>query len=384
MILMANLNSQYLEIKDEIDKAVKDVLDSGWFILGPQVEAFEKEFAAYCGAGYGVGVGNGTDAIELALRTHGVGSEDEVITVPNTAIFTVLAISAIGARPVLVDVDPVTYTMDPARLEAAITPRTRAVIPVHLYGQPADMDPILEIARRYKLAVIEDACQAHGALYKGRRVGSLGDAGCFSFYPTKNLGGYGDGGMIVTDDADVAGRLRMLRNGGQRDRYHHVLKGVNSRLDELQAATLRVKLRHLDDWNEARWVRAQKYAGLLKETEMVLPAEADYARHVYHLYVVRSRQRDELLAYLRAHGVGVNIHYPVPVHLQEAYCGLGLGEGDFPIAEQCAREVLSLPMYPEITTETMIRVVDLIHEFCMIYSQAVSKPVAGLASSQLR
>lgn len=363
MIPMVDLKAEYNAFKHEIDGAVQAVLTSGWFVLGSQGQAFEEEFAAYCGADYGVGVGNGTDAIELALRAHGVGPGDEVITVPNTAIFTVLAISAIGARPVLVDIDPVTYTMDPGKLEAAVTPRTRAVIPVHLYGQSADMDSILEIARRHGLVVVEDACQAHGALYKGRRVGSLGDAGCFSFYPTKNLGCYGDGGIVVTDDADAAERLRLLRNGGQRDRYHHELKGVNSRLDEVQAAILRVKLRHLDDWNDARRAHAQDYARLLKGTELILPTEADYARHIYHLYVIRSQRRDELLAHLRAHGVGVNIHYPVPVHLQEAYRDLGLNEGEFPIAETCACEVLSLPMYPAMTAEEMTRVADLIHVF---------------------
>ena len=363
MIPMVDLKAEYVALKREIDGAIQEVLTSGWFILGSQVQAFEEEFAAYCGAAYGVGVGNGTDAIELALRVHGVGPGHEVITVPNTAVFTVLAISSIGARPVLVDIDPVTYTMDPDKLEAAITPHTRVVIPVHLYGQSADIDPILEIARRHGLAVVEDACQAHGALYKGRRVGALGNAGCFSFYPTKNLGCYGDGGMVVTNDAEVAERLRLLRNGGQRDRYHHELKGVNSRLDEVQAAILRVKLRHLDGWNEARREHAQDYATLLKGTELILPTQADYARHVYHLYVIRSQRRDDLLAHLRAHGVGVNIHYPVPVHLQEAYRDLGLDKGEFPIAETCACEVLSLPMYPVMTAEEVTRVADLIYAF---------------------
>jgi len=363
MIPMTDLRAEYDSLKGEMDRAIQEVLDSGWFILGPQVRAFEKEFAAYCAADYGVGTGNGTDAISLALRACDIGPGDEVITVPNTAVFTVLAISAVGARPVLVDIDPVTYTMDPAALAAAITQRTRAVVPVHLYGQPADMDPIREIAHRHGLVVVEDACQAHGARYKGRRVGTLGNAGCFSFYPTKNLGAYGDGGMVVTNDPQVADRLRLLRNGGQQDRYHHAVKGINSRLDELQAAVLRVKLCHLDEWNEVRRARAQDYASLLEGTGVITPAEANYARHVYHLYVVRSQQRDKLLEHLRGCDIVTNIHYPVPVHLQQAYRDLGLREGSLPIAESCAREVLSLPLYPGLDKEAVSYVAKTIREF---------------------
>jgi dTDP-4-amino-4,6-dideoxygalactose transaminase len=362
MIPMTDLKAEYETLKEEMDRAIREVLDSGWFILGPQVRAFEQEFAAFCGAEHGVGTGNGTDAISLALRACGIGPGDEVITVPNTAVFTVLAISAIGAEPVLVDIDPVTYTMDPAKLERAITLRTRAVVPVHLYGQPADMDPILEIAHRHDLVVVEDACQAHGARYKGRRVGTLGNAGCFSFYPTKNLGAYGDGGMVVTNDPQVVDRLQLLRNGGQQDRYHHAVKGANSRLDELQAAVLRVKLCHLDKWNEVRRTRAQEYASLLERTAVVTPTEADYARHVYHLYVIRSQQRDALLAHLRRRAIVANIHYPIPVHLQQAYRDLGLSEGSLPVAESCAREVLSLPMYPGLDTEAISCVAKAIRE----------------------
>ncbi len=363
MIPMTDLKAEYETLKGEMDRAIQEVLDSGWFILGAQVRAFEQEFAAYCVAECGVGTGNGTDAISLALRACGIEPGDEVITVPNTAVFTVLAVSAVGAEPVLVDIDPVTYTMDPAKLEGAITQRTRAVVPVHLYGQSADMDPILEIAHRHGLVVIEDACQAHGAQYKGRRVGTLGNAGCFSFYPTKNLGAYGDGGMVVTNDPQVADRLRLLRNGGQQDRYHHAVKGINSRLDELQAAVLRVKLCHLDEWNEVRRARAQEYAGLLEGTGVVTPTEADYARHVYHLYVIRSRQRDALLEHLSGRGIAANIHYPVPVHLQQAYRDLGLSDGSLPVAESCAREVLSLPMYPGLAAEATSCVAKAIREF---------------------
>lgn len=345
MIPPIDLKAEYRTLKRQIDEAVQEVLASGWFILGSQVQAFEEEFAAYCEVQYGIGVGNGTDAIELALRAGGVGPEHEVITVPNTAVFTTLAITATGATPVLVDIDPVTYTMDPSKLEAAIASRTKAIVPVHLYGQPADMDPILEIARRYNLLVIEDACQAHGARYKGRRVGSLGDAGCFSFYPTKNLGGYGDGGAVVTNNPEIAEQVRLLRNGGQKDRYHHVLVGRNSRLDELQAAILRVKLPYLDSWNEARRKHAHLYTDLLQSSAVTTPAEATYASHVYHLYVVRSQRRDELMARLREHEVGVQIHYPIPVHLQQAYRSLEMQEGDFPVAEKSAREIMSLPIY---------------------------------------
>lgn len=372
----SDLRAQYFSIKAEIDDAVAEVLDSGWFILGPQVEAFEREFAAYCESSYAVGVGNGTEGLQLALLACGVGPGDEVITTPLTAVFTALAVSATGATPVFVDIDPGTYALDPSRLERAFTPRTKAILPVHLYGQCADMDPIVEFARQYDLAVIEDACQAHGALYKGRKAGCLGRVAVFSFYPTKNLGAYGDGGMIVTGDREIAGRVRMLRNGGQRGRYHHVVKGLNSRLDELQAAILRVKLRKLDEWNAARRRWARLYNELLKGSRVITPVEREYARHIYHLYVIRSRRRDDLRSFLQEHGVETLIHYPTPVHLQEAYRDLGSrrlsraeprerGE-ELPLlrnAESVADEILSLPLFPGLTERQVVHVCDLIRQF---------------------
>ncbi len=363
-----NLRSQYLSIKEEIDEAVAEVLDSGWFILGPQVVAFEKEFAAYCETSYAVGVGNGTEGLQLALLACGVGPGDEVITTPLTAVFTALAISATGAMPVFVDIDPQTYTLDPLRLERAFTPKTRAILPVHLYGQCADMEPIVEFARRYDLAVVEDACQAHGALYKGRKAGCLGHVGVFSFYPTKNLGAYGDAGIVVTNDQEIAERVQTLRNGGQRGRYRHVVRGFNSRLDELQAAILRVKLRRLDEWNAARRRRARLYNELLKGSNVVTPVEREYAQHVYHLYVIRSRRRDDLRSFLQQHGVETLIHYPTPVHLQEAYRDLGFRreEGELPLfreAETCAAAILSLPLFPHLAEKQVAYVCDLIGQF---------------------
>lgn len=353
-IPFGNLRLQYQAIKVELDNAVQSVFDSGWFILGENVMAFEREFAAYCGASFAVGVGNGTDALQLALMACGVGPGDEVITVPNSATFTALAISSVGATPKFVDIHPETYNLDPQQLERAIGPRTKAIMPVHLYGQPADMDPILDIARRHNLLVIEDAAQAHGALYKGRHVGTLGNVGCFSFYPSKNLGAFGDGGMVITNDAEIAERVRMLRNGGQKSRYDHQLLGVNSRLDELQAAILRVKLGYLDRWNERRRHLAALYTALLGDSDVELPVEMPYVRHVYHLYVIRCKKRSALQQYLAERGVETAIHYPVPIHLQKAYSWLNLGPGSFPIAEQYAAEVLSLPIYPELT-DTQVR-----------------------------
>lgn len=357
------LKAQYHSIKEEIDGAVSQVLEKGWFILGENVRAFEEEFAAYCGASFGVGVGSGTEALHLALLACGVQPGDEVITVPNTAVPTVSAISFAGATPVFVDIHPDSYNMEPSGIEAKMTERTRAIIPVHLFGQAADMGPILEIARRHNLKVIEDACQAHGAEYQGRKVGTFGDAGCFSFYPTKNLGAYGDGGMIITNDASIAEKARLLRNYGEKQRYYHSIKGFNSRLDELQAAILRVKLRHLDEWNEARRERAKLYDRHLAESGVATPAEMAYGRHVYHLYVIRSPRRDELQAFLASKGIGTLIHYPVPVHLQEAYRDLGIGPESLPVAERYAGEILSLPLYPELSRESVERVAGLVGEF---------------------
>ena len=356
-----DLRPQHHELRSEIDAALGQVLDDGWFVLGKQGEAFEREFADYCGVAHCVGTGSGTEAIHLALLACGVQPGDDVVTSSLTAVPTASAISFAGARPVFVDVDPRTFTMDPSKLEAAITPRTRAIMPVHLYGQVADMGPILEIGRRHGIPVIEDACQAHGAEYRGRRAGSLGTLGTFSFYPTKNLGACGDGGAVTTDDPEVADRLRLLRNYGQRKRYYHESKGFNSRLDEMQAAILRVKLRHLNRWNEVRRAKAALYNSLLRG--MSTPFEADYARHAYHLYVIRNPRRDELQRYLADQGIGTLIHYPVPVHLQEAYADLGLRPGSLPATEECAQEILSLPLYPELPDEQIIQVAEAINRF---------------------
>ena len=349
MIPLVDLRRQYLAIKSDIDAAVARVLESGQFVLGPEVEAFEREFAGHCGTTEGVAVNSGTSALHLALLAAGVQPGDEVITVPFTFVATAAAICYTGARPVFVDIDHNTFTMDVTKIEAAITSRTKAILPVHLYGQPADMDPILEIAARHNLVVIEDACQAHGALYKSRPVGSLGDAGCFSFYPGKNLGAYGEGGILVTNRPNIARQARMLRDWGQERKYHHVLKGFNYRMEGFQGAILRVKLRHLDAWTEARRAHAAVYDELLCDSEVLVPQQAPYARHVYHVYAVRHSDRDSLARTLQAHGVATGIHYPVPVHLQPAYADLGHHVGDFPESERAANEVLSLPMFPELT-----------------------------------
>jgi dTDP-4-amino-4,6-dideoxygalactose transaminase len=348
-----DLKRQYAEIREEIDGAYARVMGRGNFILGEEVAAFEEEFARYLGVKYGVGVASGTEALYLSLLAAGVGIGDEVITVPNTAVPTVSAISQTGAKPVFVDINPDNYTMDTARLESAVTPRTKAVIPVHLYGNVADMTPLMEIARKHKLAVIEDCAQAHGAEYKGKKAGTIGTMGAFSFYPTKNLGAYGDGGMVVTDDEFLARKLKLLRNYGQTDKekYLHIIKGINSRLDELQAAVLRVKLKHLDRWNKKRREIAALYNKLLSGLPLALPAEASYARYVYHLYVVRAERRDDLRQYLAGNDIGSAVHYPIPVHLQPAYADLNLAAGSFPAAEKYAAEVVSLPMFPELREE---------------------------------
>jgi len=362
MIPFSELKSQYQAIKAEIQQAYDQVMDSSWFVLGKQVAAFEKEFAAYCGAQYGIGVGSGTEALHLALIACGVEPGDEVITVANTAVPTISAISFAGAKPVFVDIDPDSYTMNPELIRQKITDRTRVILPVHLYGQAADMDPILDIARQNGLKVIEDACQAHGAEYRNRKVGTLADMACFSFYPSKNLGGYGDGGMVVTNDEELADRLGMLRNYGQRKRYYHDIKGFNSRLDELQAAFLRVKLKHLNEWNDQRRRLARLYNENLTSA-VVKPLEKEYACHIYHLYVIRCQQRDQLQNYLRDHEIHTLIHYPVPVHLQKAYQDLQVQPGALPITEQFASEILSLPMYPELKTDDLIYVTTKINEF---------------------
>lgn len=346
-----DLKKQYRTLGKEISRAVQRVMRSSDFILGEEVTLFEQEFSAYCDASYGVGVGSGTDALHLALLAAGVGPGDEVITAANTFIATALAVSYAGATPVLVDIDADTYNIDSHKIESAVTDRTRAVMPVHLYGQPADMDPILEVAGRNNLVVIEDACQAHGAEYNGKRVGGLGDAACFSFFPSKNLGAYGDGGMVVTNNEAIAEKVRMLRNYGSEKKYYHAFKGFNSRLDTIQAAILRVKLRMLDQWIELRRRHALEYSELLRGARVITPTELDHVRHVYHLYVVRTAERDRLLANLNSEGVTANIHYPVPIHLQQAYKDLGYEKGSFPVTEQYADQILSLPMYPELNEE---------------------------------
>jgi dTDP-4-amino-4,6-dideoxygalactose transaminase len=349
LIPLIDLKAQHRGIMEEITLAVARVLESCQFALGDEVAAFEREFAAYCGAPAGVAVNSGTSALHLALLAAGVGPGDEVITVPFTFVATAAAVGYTGARPVFVDVDPRSYTMDPSQLEAAVTERTKAVIPVHLYGQAADMDPILAVARRQGLIVIEDAAQAHGAEYKGRRIGSIGDMGCFSFYPTKNLGACGEGGMVVTGNPAYERTLRMLRDWGQERKYHHVLKGFNYRMEGIQGAVLRVKLRHLDGWNEARRAHAALYDDLLAGSAVSTPSAMPYGRHVYYVYTARSPRRDALQQALQAAGIGTGIHYPIPVHLLPAYADLGCRRGDFPHSEAAADEVLSLPMYAELT-----------------------------------
>jgi dTDP-4-amino-4,6-dideoxygalactose transaminase len=363
MVPFVDLRTQYHSIKPEIDSAVIRLLESGQFVLGQEVAAFEQEFAGYCQAQHGIGVNSGTSALHLALLAAGIGPGDEVITVPCTFVATVAAIVYTGARPVFVDVDPGSATMDVSQIEQAITPRTKAILPVHLYGLPADMDPILQIARTHGLRVIEDAAQAHGAEYKGRRVGAIGDMGCFSFYPGKNLGAYGEGGMIVTNDAEYARTLRMLRDWGQERKYHHVLKGYNYRLEGIQGAILRVKLRHLEAWTEARRARAAQYDDLLRDSGAIIPGATPGSRHVYHVYAVRLPRRDALQQHLNGQGVQTGIHYPIPVHLQDAYADLGCTAGDFPCAEQISRETLSLPMYPELPADDVAMIADLVCRF---------------------
>lgn len=345
-----DLRAAYLELKEEIDAAVTRVLDSGFFLLGKELQAFEREFAEHVGVKYCVGLGNGLDALRITLHALGVGPGDEVLVPANTYIATWLAVSYVGATPVPVEPDEGTYNIDPKRVEAAITSRTKGIIPVHLYGQPADMDAILQIARQRKLWVVEDAAQAHGARYKGTPVGSLGDAAGWSFYPGKNLGALGDAGAVTTNDEQLADRVRVLRNYGSRIKYFNEVKGFNSRLDEIQAAVLRVKLRHLDTWNSRRRHLAEMYKGALQGTGLTLPYVPDWAEPVYHLFVVRSKQRDSLRQRLEDVGIHTLIHYPVPPHLQRAYSELGFREESFPISERIHREVLSLPIGPQMTS----------------------------------
>jgi dTDP-4-amino-4,6-dideoxygalactose transaminase len=366
LIPIIDLKAQYQSIKGEIGPAIAGVLESCQFALGSEVAAFEQEFAAYCGAQSGVGVNSGTSALHLALLAAGVGPGDEVITVPFTFVATVAAICYTGAKPAFVDIEPRSYTMDASQLERVITERTKAVIPVHLYGQAADMDPIMEVARRHGLIVIEDAAQAHGGEYKGRRLGGIGDLGCFSFYPSKNLGACGEGGMVVTNNPDYARTVRMLRDWGQDRKYLHSLKGFNYRMEGLQGAILRVKLRHLEAWNEARRTHAARYDELLAGSGVQTPAAMPYARHVYHVYSVRAQKRDALQQALQTQGIQTAIHYPIPVHLQPAYADLGHCAGDFPCSERTADEVLSLPMYAELTDAQVNTVADAVRRWAAL------------------
>lgn len=358
-----DLQAQYQGIKAEVLEALNGVLETNSYILGPDVKAFEEEFASYCAGEHCIAVSSGTSALHLALLAGGIGPGDEVITVPFTFVASVAAILYAGATPVLVDIEPDTFTMNPALIEAAITPRTRAIMPVHLYGQPADMNPILEIARRHNLLVIEDAAQAHGAEYSGRRVGTIGDIGCFSFYPGKNLGAYGEGGAVTTNNAEYDHKIRVLRDWGQEKKYHHAVKGFNYRMDGFQGAVLRVKLRHLEAWTEARRACARRYDEALQGLDIILPPVMPYARHVYHTYTIRTSQRDELQAALQEQGIATGVHYPLPVHLQEAYSDLGYTAGDFPEAERAVGEVLSLPIYPELSTVQQDTVVAAVRDY---------------------
>lgn len=363
-IPFVDLKRQYQTIAAEVNEAIQRVMANAEFILGDELGRFEDEFADYCGVPYAVGVDSGLSALELALRAYGIGAGDEVITVSHTFVASVSAIAVTGAQPVLVDIDPETYNMNPVYLEAAITPRTKAIMPVHLYGQPADMTAINTVARNHRLVVIEDACQAHGAFYKGKRAGALAEAGCFSFYPSKNLGAYGDGGMFVTRDAVIAERVRMLRNYGQREKYEHVFVAYNRRLDNLQAAVLRVKLRHLDDWNAARQRAAQQYDEWLSDAgDLECPRTAADRTHVYHLYVILHPQRDALMDHLRAHGIATGLHYPIPVHQQPCYEQLGARHVRLPITESVASRLLSLPIYAEIQAEQIEHICQSIRQF---------------------
>lgn len=363
-----DLRRHYQAIRGEVDAAVQRVLESGWYILGREVAAFEEEFAAFCGAGHAVGVASGTEALQLALVALGVGPGDEVVTVANAGIPGTVAILQSGARPVYVDVEESSHNLDPHRLETAISPRTRAIMPVHLFGLPAAMELILACAEQHAIPVVEDCAQAHGACYHGQTVGTLGTLGCFSFYPTKNLGCFGDGGMVITGDAGLAGRLRQLRVYGWENKYVSTLAGgANSRLDEMQAAILRAKLPHLPEWNRARQQRAAWYDQLLSDTPLVLPGgSAPGEGHIYHLYVVRSPRRDALREHLHRQGIGTDVHYPLPSHLQPIYGGLGYRAGDLPVTERLAREVLSLPLYPELTPEEAAAVAAAVRSFSSV------------------
>jgi dTDP-4-amino-4,6-dideoxygalactose transaminase len=365
-IPFVDLKSLHREIKDDLREVFDRVLDNSTFVLGPEVQRFEQEFAAYCGTEHCVAVNTGTAAIHLALAALSIGLGDEVITVPHTFIATAEAITAVGAKPVFIDINPVSFTMDPSLLEAAITRKTRAIIPVDLYGQVADMDPILEIANRHGIPVIEDACQAHGAEYRGRKAGAFGVAGCFSFYPGKNLGACGEGGAVTTNDAELAQRIRLWRDHGSSKRYEHIFPGLNMRMEGIQGGILSVKLKYLDRWNDQRRQAASAYDKALADTDIEVPTEMDYGRHVYHLYVIQSENRDALRQQLSDAGIESGLHYPTPLHLQEAYRFLGYKQGDFPVTERVKSRILSLPMYPGIDPKAVERVTSELRESCYV------------------
>jgi dTDP-4-amino-4,6-dideoxygalactose transaminase len=359
LIEFLNLKREFTEIGEEISQAIEDVQKKGFFILGEKVKEFEEEFSKYNGAKFGIGVNSGSDALYLAVKTLGISTGDEVITVSHTFLPTVDAITRNGAKPVFVDINPQTYVMDPSNVEKCITNKTRAIIPVHLYGHPVDMEPLLRIARKNNLYVIEDACQAHGAEYKNKKAGSIGDIGCFSFYPSKNLGAYGDAGMLITNDETLATQLRKMRSYGQSSKYYHDFVGVNSRLDEIQAAILTVKLRYLDKWNQRRRKLAGIYNDLVSNVSVEKPIERKYAKHVYHLYVIKHKKRDELQQHLLRHGIQTLIHYPIPVHLQKAY----QIPAKIPVTEDVCSKVLSLPMHPWLSETEVKAISDVINEF---------------------
>jgi len=362
-VSFVDLKRQYKKIKNEIDNAIFKVINDGDFILGKELEAFEKEFASYCGSKFCAGVNSGTSALYFALVALDIGKGDEVILPANTFIAAAFAVSYTGANPVFVDIDRESYNIDVTKIKEKITKKTRAIIPVHLYGQTADMNPILEIAKKYGLKVVEDCCQAHGALYNGKSAGSTGDVGCFSFYPSKNLGAYGDGGAIVTSDKKILEKILMLRNYGQKVKYNHLIKGFNDRLDNIQAAILRIKLKYLDKWNTARRKHAKFYNSLLKDTNIIIPVQKDYAKHIYHQYVIRTMERDNLSKYLNSKQISTLIYYPIPTHLQKVYSGLNCKKGTFPITERYANEIISLPIFPELNQEEIRYVVRNVKEF---------------------
>jgi dTDP-4-amino-4,6-dideoxygalactose transaminase len=362
-IPLVDLKAGFEPIKEEVMNAIEDVLGGMNLYLGPNCQELENKFAKYCNSKYAIGVGSGTEAIQFALLACGIQYEDEVITAPNTFFATAEAIAAIGAKPVFVDIDPLTYTVNPDFVEKKITKKTKAIIPVHMYGQASDMEPLMEISRKYGISVIEDACQAHGALYKGTMAGSFGNAGCFSFYFTKNLGGYGEGGIVTTNDPELAEKIRLYRNHGHKSKFEHVVFGYNGRLDEIQATIVRIKLKYLDEYNRKRREIAQRYHSLLENTPLILPQEVPDRRHIYHLYVVRSKSRDALQEYLNKNGIGTGIHYKIPIHLQEAARDLGYTRGDFPEVESACSEILSLPMYPELKQNSQAYIAEKIKEF---------------------